>query len=337
MHQHYLQQALALAKTRRGYCAPNPAVGAVVVKDKTIIGTGAHYACGMPHAEVEALKGLGAKAQGATLYVTLEPCSHYGRTPPCTKAISEAGISEVFYGYKDPNPLVADSNFIHMPLAEIDAFYRSYAHWHQTSRPWVTAKIALSLDGKIAGPQGIRVAITGPELKERTYESRKCRDAILTTAKTIIHDNPRLDIRGTESKPIYILDRNLCLTDEYQIWQNTNRLTVFYSPACRLTPYKVGNISFVPILEQDGQLDLDQVINYIGRDGVHDLWVEAGGILLESLLARNYVDTLHIYCAAKWLGLDAQSAFSTRVHLEQFTQKKWIQVGDDVVCEMERV
>jgi len=356
MNQHtlYLRHALSLASSRRGYCAPNPAVGAVIVRDGAIIGEGCHWARGQPHAEVVALHSLKAAAVGATLYVTLEPCCHFGLTPPCTQAILEAGITMVVYGYRDPNPIVAGEghrvlaesgvHVVHWNLDEIDHFYNSYRYWQHYGRPWITAKIALSLDGKIAGPHGQRVAITGPELKQYTAECRQRSDAILTTAKTILKDDPFLGVqKGTarESKPLYILDRRLQLTSNYQIWQNTASITVFYSAS------NSGKISaelldrgvvFVPITESGERLNLEAVFQYIGQDGKHDCWVEAGGILLTSLIESALAHELQVYCAPKWLGPEAQSAFGENaISFEGFAQKQWFSKGEDVVCKMTRV
>ncbi|MBS0634638.1 MAG: bifunctional diaminohydroxyphosphoribosylaminopyrimidine deaminase/5-amino-6-(5-phosphoribosylamino)uracil reductase RibD [Verrucomicrobia bacterium] len=349
MHHHYLQRALALAATRRGYCAPNPAVGAVIVRDGVVIGEGAHHGCGMPHAEVVALNCCD-NARGATLYVTLEPCCHYGRTPPCTEAILKAGISRVVYGHKDPNPIVAGKGhqklvesaveLFHISMPEIDYFYRSYSYWHRTKHPWVTLKLAMSLDGKIAGARGEPVAITGPELKTKTYHSRQRSDAILTTAKTVIQDNPRLDVRvetGNESRRLYILDRELKLSADYRIWQNSQQRTVFYSASTPLDELIQMGVTFIKIDEKNGKLDLRQIMAHIGKDGVHDLWVEAGGALAESLLQDNLVHDVQLYCAPKWLGSKAQSAFTSEGPLfEQFSEKKWHQVGDDAVCVMQK-
>jgi diaminohydroxyphosphoribosylaminopyrimidine deaminase/5-amino-6-(5-phosphoribosylamino)uracil reductase len=377
-HHPYLHRALALARSRRGYCAPNPAVGAVLVKEGVIIGEGAHYAWGEPHAEVMALRALKSVAPGATLYVSLEPCCHTGRTPPCTQAVLAAGITRVIYGYQDPNPLVAGQGHrqlaesgvetLQLSLPEIDQFYNSYRHWRLTQRPWVSAKIALSLDGKIAGPGGERISITGAALKQHTYRCRQRSDAILTTAKTVIQDNPALNVclnhslestvflggsskvtpnleqeslygsNTVQSKRLYILDGQLRLSGDYQIWKNTQPITVFYSaensgkiPAELLE----RGVIFVPVLARAGLLDLEIILQHIGKDGVHDLWVEAGGILLESLMAAGSVHNLQVYCAPKWLGSTAQSAFQeTALSFEHFTHKQWHPVGDEAICEM---
>lgn len=368
-HRPYLLKALALASTRRGFCAPNPAVGAVIVQDGEVVAEGVHYACGKPHAEVMALKNFQGAPQSSTLYVTLEPCSHTGRTPPCTEAIIASCIQRVIYAYKDPNPIVAGNghqcllnaglSIQHIECDEINQFYQSYSHWHSTQRPWVTAKIAMSLDGKIAGPGGERISITGDALKQKTYLHRLQSDALLTTAKTIIKDNPSLNILLNNidnkhdvivnnlsdksstaylSKRLYILDRQLILTGDLEIWKNDQPITVFYSAenSGRIPAIlRDRGIRFIPIEEQNNQLDLGQIMQIIGNDGVHDLWVEAGGRLLTSLMQTKLVHKLIVYCAPKWLGNQAQSAFNEGIlSFDQFSHKQWHFVGEEAVLEM---
>src|SRR5579872_350780 len=153
--EHFLRQALELAKIRRGFCSPNPSVGAVIVSETgDVLATGYHFAAGHAHAEVDALQKLNGKAKNAIIYITLEPCCHWGRTPPCTDAIIQAGIKQVIYGFMDPNPMVsgksktilAKENILcdYVEVPEITEFYASYRYWHQTKKPFVTAKIALS-------------------------------------------------------------------------------------------------------------------------------------------------------------------------------------------------
>ncbi len=339
---YFLQKALELAKPYRGSCAPNPSVGAVLVKDGAIIGEGAHLACGEPHAEVMAIRSA-SKTRGCTLYVTLEPCNHFGKTPPCTTLIIEKEISSVIYAYKDPNPIVSGKgherllnhglDVRHIPIKEITDFYESYSYWHRTGMPFVTAKIALSLDGKIAGPGGKRVDITGLELKQQTYLLRKSSDAILTTAKTIQHDNPELKA-FTQSKKLYILDRTCSLSPSFKIWQNSAPITVFYSSG---TPCKdLTRVRFVQMRDENGKLALSDILTYIGKDGIHDLFVEAGGYLLESLLEKKAVNSLYLDKAAKWLGEEAQPAFR-EIYFDDFTDKEWHQFGEDALCKMSSI
>src|SRR3990167_7826390 len=204
-HDYYLNEALVLAKKRRGFCAPNPSVGAVIVKNRKMIGSANHWAAGYFHAERQALMEIGKKAKGASLYVTLEPCCHWGKTPPCTDIIIHSGIKKVFYAARDPNPIISGKGIQilksagilceQIKLPAIDLFYQSYYYWTQHHLPWVTAKLAMSLDGKIAGPQGEPVSLTGAQLNTFTHQSRRESDAILTTVNTIIHDDPQMNVR----------------------------------------------------------------------------------------------------------------------------------------------
>ena len=238
MNQHitYLRQALTLAEHRRGFCAPNPSVGAVVVKNNQVLASGSHWQGGAAHAEVAVLQQLSSTAKGATLYVTLEPCCHWGKTPPCTDLIIRQQIAEVIYAMRDPNPQVSgqgerilqQAGISCQPVVveEVTQFYQSYNHWVHSGKPWVTVKLAMSLDGKIAGEGGRPVAITGADLTTHTHQQRKRADAILTTGRTICYDNPQLNVRlvrESYGKPVYVLDRHLTLPLDAQIFDTAER------------------------------------------------------------------------------------------------------------------
>jgi len=342
----FLLKALDLAKIRRGFCAPNPSVGAVIVSETgDILATGYHLAAGQPHAEVDALKKLNGKAPGATIYITLEPCCHFGRTPPCTNAIIDAGIKHVVYGMGDANPVVsgkskailAQKNISceQIELPEITEFYRSYRYWHRTKMPYVTAKIALSLDGKIAGEKGEPIQITGPVAKKITHEYRHHSDAILTTAKTIRCDNPQLNARGEEiiAKPIYILDRELTLSLDATIFSTAKSVTLFHGP--HVTAEK--NIRCIEVPETNGKLDLLSVMKHIGQDGIHDLWIEAGGLCFSECVKQGIAQTLLIYVAPRWLGLGL-TAFPTDFSLDlSHSTVNWQTAGDDAICRIQKI
>lgn len=350
MNSDYLRQALELAKIKRGFCSPNPSVGAVIVSEKDgILATGYHLGAGHVHAEVDALNKLNGKAHGATIYITLEPCCHWGRTPPCTEAIIKAGIKQVVYGFEDPNPLVsgkskailAEQNILceYWPIPEITDFYQSYQYWQQTQKPFVTAKIALSLDGKIAGERGEPLAITGDALKELTYQYRKQSDAILTSAKTITNDNPQMNVRGAEiiAKPVYILDRQLKLSMDYQIFATAKSITLFHDEnidKASLDKFSQKNIRCIAIEAKDTKLNLAAVIKQIGQDGVHDLWVEAGGICFSELAKQNLIQQMLIYVAPRWIG-SGLNAFDNNFKLDPSQATvKWLQAGMDAVCQI---
>lgn len=345
MDLHFLQAALLEAATRRGFCAPNPAVGAVIVKDGRVLAAACHHAAGADHAEVAALKQASESVVAATIYVTLEPCCHYGRTPPCAKAIIEAGLARVVYAHADPNPVVAGGGAEMLRAAgvqceqvmvpEIEAFYRSYDHWTAHKLPWVTAKLALSADDKIAGPGGVPVAITGQEAKVYTHQGRLRSDALLTTAKTVQQDDPQLNVRldgDVIAKPVYILDRRAELNFDYQIFKTAERITVFYDENIKPSPSSQDNIKKIPVPCQNGQLDLATVLKIIGEDGIQDLWVEAGGRCFQSFHELGRLHRALIYRSPKRLGPSAQAAFDAPMDFTKgCVHHDRLQLGEDTV------
>jgi len=346
MQNTYLLQALALAETQRGFCAPNPSVGAVVVKNNQVLSTGVHRGPGHSHAEAEALHALSAEqTQGASLYVTLEPCNHTGRTPPCTTLIQEKKIARVFFGFKDPNTQVAGQGQSalqkagiiceHMPLPEITDFYQSYAWYCERARPYTTAKIALSLDGKIAKEQGVRAHITGEAFQIWVHKQRLKTDGILTTQRTIARDDPLLNVRLTGKtlvKPLYILDRRLETSLKAKIFSTGAPLTFFYDPA-QTSPKHVelfeknGTHRCIPIS------DLSDILDYLGKCGLHDLWIEAGGRCFQQFALEKHLNKAYIALGLVWLGDKALSAFTQDIfqsakHVHGFS------LGKDLVAEV---
>ncbi len=349
-NQHYLQQALQQASINRGFCSPNPAVGAVIVNQAgQVIAQGTHRGPGTPHAEVDAIRQLSTIPPSATIYVTLEPCCHFGRTPPCTNAIIEAGIKKVIYGYKDPNPIVAGKGekILHeagvecelYQTPEIDAFYESYAYWHHTKKPWVTAKLAMTLDGKIAGAAGQPIKITGDETNQFTHQQRKLHDAILTTAKTILADDPQLNARigeTTIAKPIYILDRELRLPLDSRILTTAHSITVFYAASTNtssLEALQKAGVKCIAVRTVDSRLDLAEVVSAIGTDGVHDLWIEAGGACFAAFHQAKLLNKSLIYIALH-TQMNGQHAFTSQMDFREAKKITYKQIGNDNLCEM---
>lgn len=326
----YLKHALLLASNRRGFCAPNPAVGAMVVsKDNQIIASGEHWAAGYPHAEVMALQNLNPEEmKDAVLYVTLEPCCHTGRTPPCTDLIIQSGIKKVIYGFSDPNPKVnkqgekllkqvgIDCQQISVP--EIDEFYESYAWWNAQQLPWVTAKLAISLDGKIAGKNGERINLTGIATQQFTHQWRKRSDAVLTTANTIIADDPELNVRITNqeviSKPVYIIDSQSRISREAKIFKSASQVKI----------YKDTNNTLLDMLRD------------IAKDGIHDLWVEAGGQLFSALLEQKLIQRAFIYIAPMTIGKSGLEGFVIEENdlFKDIKSLEWQICGKDIIGEI---
>jgi diaminohydroxyphosphoribosylaminopyrimidine deaminase/5-amino-6-(5-phosphoribosylamino)uracil reductase len=347
----FLQKALELAKLRQGFCAPNPAVGAILVDiNGNIVAEGFHYAAGSEHAEIDALNKCAKIKNDMTLYVTLEPCCHWGKTPPCTQALIKAGIKRVVYGYRDPNPVVAgkgeqqlcavgiDCHYIY--CKEITLFYRSYSYWLQYRKPFVTAKIAMTLNGKIAKRNGSPLAITGKEINGKTHQYRRQSDAILTTVKTINNDNPQLNIRNNNeiiAKKVYVIDRELKIRSDATIFSTAQSIVLFYSQTANFELIKKlehKNINFIAVNETNEGLDLNQILFHIGQDGIHDLWVEAGGKLFSALITQKLAKKIIFYLAPKLEeGLSAFDELALDFNDAVIT---WKQYGNDVMGEFER-
>lgn len=346
----YLLQTLALAQHQRGFSAPRPSVGAIIVKDENILAEGYFQEATHAHAEIDALNKLNHAAHGATAYVSLEPCCHTGRTPPCTDALIKAGITRVVYGYRDPNPVVAGKGEAvlcavgitceYLPLPEIIDFYRSYTHWWSTKTPWVTAKLALTQNGMIAASNGDPLAITGKPLQTYTHERRKVADAILTTIETVLHDDPRLNVRleGKEiSKPIYVLDSQLRLPLNATLHQTAKHLTVFHAegaPEAQKTALTIQGVRCIAVSQGPQGLDLNDILKHIGQDGVHDLWVEAGSRLFNTLHRQERVNQTLLYVAPHSLA-EGKAAFPGGF-THDFDQQNtaWQSVGKDVLLEI---
>jgi diaminohydroxyphosphoribosylaminopyrimidine deaminase/5-amino-6-(5-phosphoribosylamino)uracil reductase len=296
----WMSQALAAADSRRGFCSPNPAVGAVLVSaDGVHIATGCHWASGHDHAEVDAIKKVGDLAQGATLYVTLEPCNHSGKTPPCTQAIQAAGIARVYYGYADPNPQVTGSGAQALQVAGIPCellvdeavtdFYRSYTHWLQTGKARLIAKLAQTQDGMTAKACGSPLTITGPEAAVFTAQGRRRADAVLTTVTTVLNDDPRLNCRLTdrvESRPVYVLDSRLRFPPNAKLLQTSEEIVLL----CRddqvidESQWPAKELRVLPVATNERGLNWSAVADVLGQEGMHEVWVEMGPTAFQSLL-----------------------------------------------------
>ncbi|WP_133140851.1 bifunctional diaminohydroxyphosphoribosylaminopyrimidine deaminase/5-amino-6-(5-phosphoribosylamino)uracil reductase RibD [Legionella genomosp. 1] len=346
MHNQFMLAALEQAWIGRGNCAPNPSVGAIVVLDGKILASAYHRGVGCFHAERSVLEQVAEQARGASLYVSLEPCNHWGRTPPCVDIIISAGISKVIYGYKDPNPLVAANNstqilqekgieVIYWPMPEIGQFYQSYAFWTRTGRPWVTAKIAHTLDGKIAGEEGARVQLSNEECSRFTHFNRLHTDVILTSAMTIIKDDPLFNARMPDfekKKKIAILDSRLSIPDDAKIFSSAEHCYIFHDEGH--SPLHMNpNCSYYPAPMIKGHIDLNYVLEQLGLWGFHDVWLEAGGKLFSTFHEQKLPQRSYLYIVPGFLGQQATSAY----HGDNFFQSRkysidWQIAGDNVIA-----
>lgn len=322
--EFYMQRALELATLGRFSTSPNPRVGCVIVRGGQIVGEGFHVCTGEPHAEVHALQQAGKLAHGATAYVTLEPCSHFGRTPPCAKGLIEAGVSRVVAAMSDPNPLVAGKGLAMLQAAGIETtcgtlaneareLNRGFLSRIERGRPFVRAKIAMSLDGKTALADGRSKWITGDMARHDVQLLRAESCAVLTGIETILADNPQLNVRdfNTIRQPIrIILDSHFRLPETAQIVQDGEQTWVFTLNQTRNNLTAFSNVRLFRLPENEtGRLDLQQVLSTLAQEGIGELMIEAGSTLTSALLAQDLVDELVVYQAPKFLGEIGKNAF----------------------------
>lgn len=349
MHEQFLLAALEQAKLGQGQCAPNPSVGAVAVQNSKIIAQAYHNGAGSFHAERLLLAQLPPKLLGLSVYITLEPCNHWGRTPPCVDALIDYGVDSVYFAYFDPNPMVSKKNssallrneginVAYVPVKAIDDFYASYSHWIKTGNPRVTVKMAQSLDGKIGVAKGNRVLLSNELCAEFTHKQRASSDVILTTAKTILADNPKMNVRlnGSEqSKPIAILDSNLILDNNSLIFSTASVCHIYYKEHLKPPLDQLPHCSYHPVTCTENFLDLKQVINHLGQLGYHDAWVEAGGGLFSSLHQKQLVDRTYLYLVPKILGEQMLSAYQEETLFTRKHQVSWQVMGDNMILCMD--
>lgn len=317
--REYMQLAIQVAASANGRTWPNPMVGAVVVNHGRIAGIGAHLKAGEPHAEVHALSMAGDEAKGGTLYVTLEPCSHYGRTPPCADRVIESGVRRVVVAMPDPNPLVAGRGVerirqagIAVDVGVLEEESRQMNEVWLTSmlqkRPFVWAKAAMTLDGKIAASSGDSKWITGEAARRQVHRLRDAADAILVGVGTVIADNPLLTTRLPEGgrNPVrVVLDSHLRIPESAQVLGPEAPTIVVCGPHAdtekRVRLEKRG-IDMVEVALADGKLDLKQVLVELHKREVTLLLVEGGSEVHGSFLAAQLIDKVTMFIAPKLIG-----------------------------------
>ena len=328
-----MARAIGLAKQGRFTTSPNPNVGCVLTQGTAIVGEGYHQQAGTPHAEVHAMRQAGQKTQGATAYVTLEPCSHYGRTPPCAKGLIDHGVQRVVCAMQDPNPQVAGRGIqmlrdagvaVEVGLLEGDAqaLNPGFIKRMTTGMPWVQLKMAASLDGQTALSNGASQWITSPQARRDVQRFRAQACAIISTAQTVCADNASLTVRAAELPDavtdIYpdgslrqptrvILDRQHQLSPELALFQSGGPiLTVAAQDATGAAP---DADLYVPA-SRPGELDLTALLaSLANQHQFHRLWVEAGARLAQSFLRHQLVDELVLYLAPKLMGSDGRGLF----------------------------
>lgn len=321
-HESYMSRALALARKADGRTSPNPMVGAVIVKNGTIVGEGWHKKAGLPHGEIVALRKAGPRAKGAQLYVNLEPCCHYGKTPPCTDAIVAAGIRKVVVGMKDPNPRMRGKGLRQLRKSGIEVetgilekecrrLNEVFAKFIQTGRPFVILKAAMSLDGKIATRSGQSRWITGVKAREEAHRMRGRVDAILVGTGTVVKDNPflttRLRKKAVKHPVRVILDHNHRIPLTANVFKNTGTQRTLYAtgtkpPAPRKEKLLRKGVEILVVREKDRRADLKHLMTLLGGMGVTSVLIEGGGEVHASALRDGIVDRAVFFVAPIIIG-----------------------------------
>lgn len=339
-----MSQALALAKLGRYSTQPNPCVGSVIVKSDKVVGEGYHQKAGQPHAEVLALRQASDQALGATAYVTLEPCCHTGRTPPCAEQLIDARVARVVYATEDPNPKVAGGGAARLREAGIEVFggvlaeqatqlNRGFFHRMKHGRPFVTLKVAMSLDGKIGLMSGESKWITSPESRANVQRLRARSSAIVTGTGTIRADNPLLTVRDSSlvthgRQPyIVILDSQCSLEPSYDVFSTTAECLLV---AARIDEEKQASFSDKSVAVHqvrgtEGGVDLDELLALLVSLECNDVLVEAGPTLIGAFIEQKRWDELVVYVAPKIIGKAGRDGFAGNA-IESLVEAKQLEL-----------
>lgn len=359
--QEYMRRAIQLAKRARGWTNPNPMVGAVIVKDGVIVGEGYHRRCGELHAERNAFASLkdASDAQNATIYVTLEPCCHYGKTPPCTEAIIEHKIRRVVIGSRDPNPLVSGKgakilrehgievveDFLREECDEMNSIF---FHYITTKTPYVTVKYAMTMDGKIATKTGASKWITGEEARSEVQKMRHNHMAIMAGIGTVLADNPMLNVReeGLKSPIRVICDSTLRIPLDCQIVDTANQYRTMVVCATddeeKRKALEAKQVEVVCLPNKDDRVDLPLLMQYLGDHQIDSVFVEGGAILNDSLFRNDLVHRVEAFIAPKIFGgaLAKSPVEGEGIALvdeaRKFKLVQMKQIGQDVCLSYER-
>lgn len=354
MDKKYMEQALTIAQYAIGRTSPNPMVGAVIVHKGRVVGQGWHRQAGTPHAEIHALRQAGELAHGATMYVTLEPCSHHGRTGPCVDAVIAAGIKKVVVAMQDPNPVVAGRGIKKLRAASIEVIEgvlaaeaaqlnEVFIKWISTQRPFVVLKSAMSLDGKIAAYTGHSQWITGTVARERVHQLRDCCDGILVGIGTVLADNPslttRLEYPGKNPLRI-VVDSKARISLEAQVITDglpTIVAVTSQAPHDKVETLRAAGVQVLLIDSKQGRVDLSQLFTTLGQQGITSILVEGGASINATLLEENLVDKVQWFIAPKIIGgTEAPGPVGGRGvadvnHANLFEDIKMETVGEDIL------
>lgn len=352
----YMERAIFLAKKAEGWTSPNPIVGCVLVKGGKILAEGWHKRFGADHAEVMALKKAGASAKGATMYVTLEPCSHWGLTPPCVDAVIASGVKKVVVAMTDPNPFtngrslkVLRAKGIKVVAGvcqnEARAMNSAFIKYITTGMPFVVVKTAQTLDGRIATRGGDSKWITSDETRAFAREKRNEFDAILVGVNTILCDDPSLEAPQKEIRKI-VLDSSLKMSPKARLFKGTRPGQVLIATTKKASLFRVRRLEaagadVIVCSEKKGQVDLAEFFKALAKNGIARILIEGGATVISSALRSGVVDRMHVYVAPKVMGDDkAKSAVSgfDRKRIADVLEGSFLsagRVGCDIFMELE--
>lgn len=318
--EKYMRLAMQLAGNAIGRTSPNPLVGAVIVKDNRVVGCGWHRKAGTPHAEVHALNQAGELAQGADVYVTLEPCAHYGKTPPCAKALVEAKVKNVYGGLLDVNPKVAGKGFkiledagIHVEYGFLQDELRKqnevFFNWIEHKKPFIVLKAAMTLDGKIATATGQSKWITNETSRAYGYKLRDIYDGIMVGINTVIEDNPMLTARVDGGKnPIRIVvDSSLKIDINANVVQNKSAKTIIATTdkadKDKILKLQAQDVDVIVVdKDENDKVDIEKLLDILGQKNICSILVEGGATLSGSFVAKKLVDKVYFFIAPKIIG-----------------------------------
>lgn len=318
--EKYMRLAMQLAGNAIGRTSPNPLVGAVIVKDNRVVGCGWHRKAGTPHAEVHALNQAGELAQGADVYVTLEPCAHYGKTPPCAKALVEAKVKNVYGGLLDVNPKVAGKGFkiledagIHVEYGFLQDELRKqnevFFKWIEHKKPFVVLKAAMTLDGKIATATGQSKWITNETSRAYGYKLRDIYDGIMVGINTVIEDNPMLTARVDGGKnPIRIVvDSSLKIDINANVVQDKSAKTIVATTdkadKDKILKLQAQDVDVIVVdKDKNDKVDIEKLLDILGQQNICSILVEGGATLSGSFVAKKLVDKVYFFIAPKIIG-----------------------------------
>jgi diaminohydroxyphosphoribosylaminopyrimidine deaminase/5-amino-6-(5-phosphoribosylamino)uracil reductase len=348
--REFMARALALAERGLYTTTPNPRVGCVIVKDGATVGAGWHEAAGRPHAEINALLDAGAAAQGATMYVSLEPCSHHGRTPPCADAVARAGIARVVAAMQDPNPIVSGNGISRLRDQGIEVacglmqdeareLNIGFVSRMARGRPWVRMKIAATLDGRTALANGTSQWITGEASRRDGHHFRARACAVLTGIGTVKDDDPQLNVRHVDTlrQPLRVLvDSRLEVPEGARILAGGPVLVVAArEDKTRAEALRERGVEVLVLPNAQGKVELPELVRELGRRGINEVHVEAGTRLNGSLLREGCVDELLLYFAPSLIGDTGQGMFrlpelTDLAHRIQLSIRDVSRIGEDI-------